>query len=102
MSSRSTWKRHERITAKLFNTERNPLSGSAGKHTSSDTLHPDFYIECKYKSSGFTLIKNYFMDVVEKAKKENKIPILSLKEGKKKGFYLVIRAQDLKKICKHV
>ena len=44
----NTWKTAERYVARIFGTERTPLSGSNSKHTSSDTLSEEFYIEVKY------------------------------------------------------
>jgi hypothetical protein len=41
------WKEFERRVARAFGTERTPLSGGNSKHTHSDTLHPELYIECK-------------------------------------------------------
>lgn len=41
------WKNFERKIAKIFNTQRTALSGSNSKITSSDTLHPELYIEIK-------------------------------------------------------
>lgn len=42
------WKVYERRTARFFGVERTPLSGINSRHdTTSDTLHPTLYIECK-------------------------------------------------------
>ncbi len=45
MSARS--KTQERRVARYFGVERTPLSGGASRHTRSDTLHPDLFIEVK-------------------------------------------------------
>jgi len=45
MSTRS--KTQERRVARYFGVERTPLSGGASRHTRSDTLHPDLFLEVK-------------------------------------------------------
>ena len=76
MTSRNTWKQRERQIADDFNTKRNPLSGSMSGHSSSDSLSETFYLESKLraKPGGW----NLFMDTRDKAKRENKIPIVIL------------------------
>ena len=76
MTSRNTWKQRERDIAEDFNTKRNPLSGSMSGHSSSDSLSDTFYLESKLraKPGGW----NLFMDTRDKAKRENKIPIVIL------------------------
>lgn len=44
-----TWKKFERNVSEFFNTVRNALSGSWTGVSNSDTIHPHFYIECKYR-----------------------------------------------------
>ena len=76
MTSRNTWKKREMKIAKDFGTKRNPLSGSMSGHSSSDSLSDTFYLESKLraKPGGW----NLFMDTRDKAKRENKIPIVIL------------------------
>ena len=76
MTSRNTWKQRERQIADDFGTKRNPLSGSMAGHSSSDSLSDTFYLESKLraKPGGW----NLFMDTRDKAKRENKIPIVIL------------------------
>ena len=76
MTSRNTWKQRERDIADDFDTKRNPLSGSMSGHSSSDSLSETFYLESKLraKPGGW----NLFMDTRDKAKRENKIPIVIL------------------------
>lgn len=96
MTSRSTWKAHERKSARFFGSERNPLSGSCGKHSESDSLHPTLFIECKFRKSHSVI--NLFKETAEKAKRENKIPIISLKERGTHGTYYLIRSDHLKEV----
>ncbi|KKK89015.1 hypothetical protein LCGC14_2737340 [marine sediment metagenome] len=46
--NRNTWKQGERRIAKLFGTTRTPHSGMSSRHTMSDTLHKEFFIEIKH------------------------------------------------------
>jgi hypothetical protein len=96
MTSRSTWKAHERKAARMFGTERNPLSGICGKHTGSDSLHPKLYIESKYRRRNSSI--QLFKATAEKAKIENKIPVLALKEKGTHGTYYVIKYENLKEV----
>jgi len=94
---RNTWKRFERIVASFFGSRRTPLSGSnSGHNTQSDTLHPDIYVEAKFRSdfSVYTL----FQDTKKKAKAENKIPVVALKKKGTNGFLLLIEMDDLTKL----
>ena len=49
------WKSVEGEIARWFGSTRTPLSGINSKHTHSDTLDKDFFVECKHGES--TLIK---------------------------------------------
>jgi len=90
----TNWKVMERRVARAFGTLRTSLSGSRSKAgTSSDSLHKKFYIEAKYRQKFATI--EWFQDIIPKAKKENKIPILSLKARNRKDDYVVIRLRDL-------
>ena len=96
-TSRSTWKQFERAVASFFGTRRTPLSGSnSGHNTNSDTLHEDFYIECKFRNK-FSIFA-LFKDTEVKAKVEGKIPIVAIKQKGENGFLLVVRPKDLEKI----
>ncbi len=45
--NRTTWKNHEKAVARLFGSERTPLSGGNGRITRSDTLCPWIFFELK-------------------------------------------------------
>ena len=97
MTSRGTWKRYERIIARKFGTERNPLSGINSKHnTYSDTLHDKYYIEVKMRSK--IPFWNTFMDTVEKAKKEKKIPMFIFRKKGQHTNVIMMRLKDFKKM----
>lgn len=90
---RNTWKRFERIVASFFGTKRTPLSGGNSGHTRSDTLHPDLFIEAKFREKH--TIYTLFEDTKAKAKIEKKIPLVVLKEKGKAGFLIVCEMKDL-------
>ena len=96
MRPTKTWKSFELRIARFFGEERNPLSGGNSKHTRSDSLHPELFIECKWrqKSSLVTLYKS----TKELAKKENKIPVLAITDKTTKDDLIVMKKEDLLKV----
>ena len=94
--NKETWKGFERVVAKFFGTKRTPLSGSASRHTKSDTLHPELFIECKHRKK--MAIWSLYEKTKKMAEEEGKIPVLTLKEKGKKGFLICVHQQDWEKI----
>jgi len=90
------WKSFERTVSKFFGTTRNPLSGGNSKHTQSDTLHPNLYIECKYRKK--SSLSTLFKDTRMKAIKEGKTPIVCTKQKGEPGFLITIHNDDFNKI----
>ena len=76
MPQSNTWKAFERWVAKLFESERNPLSGGNGKHSRSDSLHPDLFISCKHTRSGHNPLFKLVTEETEKAVVEKKVPVI--------------------------
>ena len=74
-----TWKNNELKLSKMFGARRNPLSGSNSAHSMSDTLHEEFYIEIKDGKQ--SLPTKLWIDTVQKAKQEGKIPMI-VRHGK--------------------
>jgi len=70
------WKAFERRIAKSLDTHRTPLSGGASRHTRSDTLHPDLYVECKQRKSSYAF-SQYAATRIH-AREEKKVPVLAL------------------------
>lgn len=97
-TSKSTWKGFERVVAGDFGTRRTPLSGGNGGITRADTLHPDLFIEAKYRQS-FSLAKLYY-DTKVLAKKENKTTVVAIKQASKEGYLILIDPKDLEEIAK--
>ena len=91
------WKADERKVAKFFGTVRNPLSGSASRHTSSDSLHENLFIDNKREQNHSIL--NRWRIIQLKAKLERKIPVLTLTEPKQAGFWIVVHSDDLLKVA---
>lgn len=99
MTSRRSWKAFETRIAKLFNTKRTPLSSGASRHTRSDTLHDNLFIEIK-KHDNPLLLQQYreeFEDIQEMAREEGKVPILihGEKYQKDEDAKCVIKLSDL-------
>lgn len=92
MTSRGTWKKAEGKVAKFFGSTRTPLSGGNSKITRSDSLHPSIYIENKYREK-HAILKLYD-DTAEKAKKEGKLPIITLEEKGRSGFWMILKSED--------
>lgn len=88
-----TWKRRERQIAAYFDTYRTPGSGQVSRHTSSDTLHPDLYVEIKSR------VKHTAVSLWDKTKKkatrEGKTPVVALCENGRPGFWLLVHSDDL-------
>ena len=97
-TSKSAWKHLERVVADFFGTRRVPLSGSnSGHNTNSDSMHKELYIECKLR--GKFSVWPLFIDTENKAKNEDKIPVVAIKQKGQKGYLLIIRPEDLLKIA---
>lgn len=97
---RESWKEGERRIAKRFGTTRTPLSGINSRHTGSDTLSEFLFIEVKHRKR--IPADKLWGETVEKAKKENKIPLLVFI---KKNFpypFILCRLDDIPKINKHI
>ena len=96
-TSKTTWKRFERVVASFFGTRRVPLSGSNSGHgTNSDSMHPKVYIECKVREK-FSLW-SLFKDTETKAKIEKKVPVVAIKQKGETGYLLILRPDDLEKL----
>jgi len=92
MTSKNTWKALERKCAKALGGMRNPLSGTNSRHTAGDIIHPDYYVECKLRKKW--AITSLFLEVKEHARKEQKIPLLVIKEKGKHGELVVMAMSD--------
>jgi len=89
-----TWKKLEQKVAKMRNTQRTPLSGSNSKHTKSDILDSEFFVECKLRKN--PSIWNLYEQVERNAKKEKKIPVVVIKKKGKHGELFVVNDKYLK------
>lgn len=94
---KNTWKASERRVADKFGTRRNPLSGGNSGVTRSDTRHSKLFIESKYRQR-HAVVKLY-NDTAKLAKLEDKVPVVALFEKGKPGFWLLLKADDLKTVA---
>ena len=62
--------------ASIFATERNPLSGGNGKHSRSDSLHPELFISCKHTRTGHRSIFRLLDEETEKVNQLQKATTL--------------------------
>lgn len=88
-----TWKKSERRAAAAIGSVRNPLSGGNGRHSRSDSLHSEIFLENKY-NKGKAMFSLYD-ETLPKARQENKIPLLAVHAKNRKGFLFVIHSDDL-------
>ena len=96
-TSREAWKAFERRVCEFFHGERRtPLSGGNSGITRGDIIHPTLYVECKLskKSAIWTLWK----DTKDKADKEEKTPVVCIREKYKKGFLIIVHSDDFLKV----
>ena len=83
-----SWKAVERKVAKSLGTNRTPLSGGNSGHTRSDTLDEKLFVEVKHRKH-FSVLSLYRATQLL-ARKENKIPVLCLKEKNQRGELAVM------------
>ncbi len=95
--NRNTWKQGERRIAGMFGTIRTPLSGSNSRHTRSDTLHLDLFIEVKHRKK-YPLEKTLFKTFHE-ANKEDKIPLMVFLKLHSPEPLVLCKLKDLKEIA---
>jgi hypothetical protein len=94
-TSRSSWKRRERNAAALFGSRRKVLSGSSGRddQTCSDSDHPRLFIEGKLRAA--SSVRSLWEKTRELAKREGKVPVLTLYTKHKPGALVVVHENDL-------
>lgn len=90
------WKDHERRTARKLGGARNPLSGSLSHSTRADIIHPQLYVECKYRRR-FALLTT-MRQVEQQARKEGKTPLLVLQQKNARHAYVLLKLNDLEAI----
>jgi hypothetical protein len=93
-----SWKAFERRVARFFGCQdRNPLSGINGKHTASDTLHPELFIEAKQRQH-YAIIR-LWDEAKQLSTKEGKIPVIAISEKNRPGFWVLCHSSDLTAIA---
>jgi hypothetical protein len=98
--NRSSWKSGERRIARKFDSERTPLSGGNSKHTRSDTLNKNLFIEVKHglKVPGDRIWRK----TLDMAKKENKIPAVVFIKKNYPYPVIMCKVDDLTKIASEI
>jgi hypothetical protein len=91
------WKRLELRVAKLFNTNRTPLSGGNSRHSRSDSLHDDLFISCKYSQK--SALQSLYDEENPKAVAEDKLPVLCTFKAKAKQFMVSVASTDLEEFA---
>jgi len=101
---RNTWKQGEARIAKLFNTTRTPLSGICSRHTSSDTLHPNLYIEIKHRKELPLLVefRKEWEKCVENSKKESKTPLFVIIKKYSNEPLVLLKLKDIPVVAKYM
>ena len=92
-----TWKDRERQTAKFFGGRRTPLSGSNSGHTAADIIHDRLFVEHKHRAK-HTLLTLFDADK-KMAKKEEKIPVVTISEKGRRGFWILCHSSQLTEIA---
>jgi hypothetical protein len=92
---RSSWKRRERSAARLFGTERQVLSGSCGRdgRSRSDATHQRLFIESKLRAAW--AVRSLWERTRELARREHRLPVLTLYAKAKPGALIVVHENDL-------
>lgn len=97
MTSRSTWKNAEKFIAEFHNPvdgRRTPLSGINSGHTHADCIGVEgIFIEAKYRKKW--ALWSLYMETKKLARKECKIPVVSIREKSKPGFIDMIHSDYL-------
>lgn len=97
---RRTWKKSEQRLAEFFGTKRTPLSGKSSRHTSSDTLNDNIFIEHKLRK------KMPFKTLMEKTEKlaagEGKIPLVVVREKGSHRWMAFLNLKDIPKVAREM
>ncbi len=97
---RNTWKARERQVAEFFGTTRTPLSGGNSGHTRSDTLHERLFVEQKLRAKHAVI--SLWDETKELAKKEGKVPVVTLAEKGRPGFWIMVHAADFEDVAQAI
>ena len=87
------WKQAERRAAALLGTRRTPLSGGNSGGTRSDTSHPTLFLEVKQRTRH--AVWAVYVDAKDKAKREQKIPVVVLDQKRSPGSLWCVHSDDL-------
>ncbi|WP_435005126.1 hypothetical protein P12x_003019 [Tundrisphaera lichenicola] len=94
-TNRRTWQKSEGRAAAIFGALRQVLSGSSGRddNTASDSTHTTLFIESKYRDKHAVRTLHDATRIL--ARKEGKIPVVTLFDKGRSGFLVCIHSDDL-------
>lgn len=92
------WKARERQVAEFLKSERTPLSGGNSKQTRADTLSEWLFDEHKHRKRH--AVYELWKETKELAKREGKLPMVTLSQHGERGFLCVIHADDFLEIAR--
>lgn len=87
------WKKRERQVADYFGCRRTPLSGGSSGHTRADIIHDSLFVEHKHRAKHAIL--SVWQETKALAKKEGKLPVVTVSEKGRKGFWVLCHSDDL-------
>jgi hypothetical protein len=98
MTHRRTWQKAEGRAAALFNTHRQPGSGSGGRpdQTRSDSVHPRLFLEVKLRVSHAA--RSLHDETRILAKREHKTPVVLLADKSRAGFLVCVHSDDMEAV----
>jgi len=103
MTARRTWKLVEQRACEALEGRRNPLSGSNSQHgTSSDCIEckllPNSYVEVKMRANWAH--HTLFHEVKEKAREENRMPVLITHVKNNQDDLVTLRLDDFAELLR--
>lgn len=91
--SDARFKRAERRVAGMLGTRRTPLSGGNSRHTRSDTLHPDLFVEVKLAKS--PPLWGEMLALRRRAARQGKRPLIVLTHPEQSLRLAILDLEDL-------
>lgn len=91
--SDARFKRAERRVAGMLGTRRTPLSGGNSRHTRSDTLHPDLYVEVKLAKN--PPLWDEMLGLRRRAARQDRRPLIVLTHPDRSLRMAIVDLEDL-------
>jgi hypothetical protein len=97
MTTRGTWKKRERQVMKFFGSTRKPVSGRQRDKDGDDGEHFALHVQQKHRQTHAVL--NTWRAAKSVCDKSGKIPVVTLSEHNREGFWILCHSSDLKQIA---